>query len=189
MFARSTKMGIPEPLIAERADRYGTHAFSYINQSKCQRGEPGGYNVLMDNIVLPQCQLPDDGLRFIYRLSCWSEYDKNNKAKLKKWSKAIKKPLKLKCLKPKTGIDFVIPEVSDTDTLYIPSQNYGIRQIIRHIRNAFCHNNVEYDEKTDQYIIRRTDKVKIAGSFSLPAIQELISRFIELEIPNNNNLN
>lgn len=27
MFARSTPMGIPEPLIAERADGYSSHAF------------------------------------------------------------------------------------------------------------------------------------------------------------------
>lgn len=118
--------------------------------------------------------IPADGLSFFHGLCNWIEHP--GVSKLVSWKCAQKSLSKLTCIKSKLGEQVKAPKKLPNNTLYVPSYTGG-RNLFKYLRNAFCHNSIKYDASTKQYRIAPSDKVKIAGQFSLEAIKELESAF------------
>ena len=120
---------------------------------------------------LPPNGLPAEGVLLFHRLTCW--HQNNPKTTLRRLGTRLKKLQLLKIVRPKIGEELTAPEELSPNTLYFPANNKGIKAVIRDIRNAFCHDSIRYDEESNQYIIRKNEKVKLDASFSLEAINEL----------------
>lgn len=126
---------------------------------------------------LPQNTLPEDGLLLFYRITLWVERNNNRHVKLPGWKGTIKRLKLLHINKPKQGTPFIKPTHLEKDTLYVPT-GYSGYNVIKQLRNAFCHDTLRYDKRTNQYSIVSNKNVKIAGSFSLAAIKEFVSAFL-----------
>lgn len=113
-----------------------------------------------------ESNLPEEGLRFFYGLSNWVESVKGQKFHLIEWGDGQKKLTLLKCYKPKKKRPLSIPEELPKNSLYVPSWCSG-RNVISQLRNAFCHGNLKFNDKSKQYSIEFLDKKHIAGKFSL----------------------
>ena len=122
--------------------------------------------------------LPEDGLRFFHGLSNWVENVKGLKLKLIEWENGQKELIRLTCFKPKRKEPFSVPSILPKNSLYVPTWIYGLKVIFQ-LRNAFCHSNLVYDENSKQYVIKLTDKTKIAGQFSLEAIREFVEIYLQ----------
>ena len=129
------------------------------------------------NDSIPLSNLPEDGLRFFHGLTNWVQQTKCNKLNTIKWGKGHKALFKLHCIKLTKGDS--IPDVTNigSDTLYVPNYSSGLF-VLRQIRNAFCHDDIEYDNTTGQYQIALTSEVKISGRFSLESIKEFAAIFL-----------
>ena len=121
--------------------------------------------------------LPEEGLRFFHGLANWLEKAKKEKPQLPSWKKGNRLLTRLSCYKPKQGTPLEVPEEYAINTLFLPTKSSGL-YALQQIRHAFCHNNLTFDEETSQYRINLTDNVKIAGSFSLEAVRELVNVFL-----------
>lgn len=126
---------------------------------------------------LPLSNIPEDGFRFFHGLSIWVEQSKKLKPHFINWKKGIRHLTKLTCIKPKRGEKNEVPQSFPCDTLYVPSSSFAL-SVFCQLRHSFCHNDLKYDEETKQYRIDLTDKVKIAGQFSLDAIKEFVEVFL-----------
>ncbi len=122
-------------------------------------------------------KLPEEGLRFFHGLSNWVEESKSIKSQLISWKEGEKQLTQLKCIKFKKGEVFATLREMEVNTLYIPEYRGG-KFVLQHIRHAFCHNDLEYDMDLNQYRIKLTNNVKIAGQFSLEGIKEFASIFL-----------
>ncbi len=120
--------------------------------------------------------IPEDGLRFFHGLSNWTEQHKTT-PNLISWKQGQKALTKLTCVKSKHGKHVELPNTLPCDTLYVPSFSFGL-YVLRQLRHAFCHNDLVYDKAIGQYRIELTDKIKIAGQFSLEAIEEFVNVFL-----------
>lgn len=118
--------------------------------------------------------LPEEGLRFFHGLANWVETWKKCKPKYESWKKGKRHLTKAKYIKPKKGEDLEVPILMPCNTIYLPL-NSSACDLLRNIRNAFCHNDLSYDESTQQYQIKQTDKVHIGGKFTLEAIEEFVN--------------
>ena len=117
--------------------------------------------------------LPEEGLRFFHGLSNWVELSKKYKLQLIGWKQGNKKLSYLHCVKPKRKEPLIIPPHLEDNTLYVPINSNGFK-VICQLRHAFCHNALSYDKDSNQLKIEMTDKVNIAGKFSLEAIKEFV---------------
>lgn len=126
---------------------------------------------------LPQNTLSEDGLLFFYRIILWVERNNNRHVKLPGWKDTIKRLKLLHINKPKQGTPFIKPTQLEKDTLYVPT-GYSGYNVIKQLRNAFCHDSLRYDKRTNWYSIASNKNVRIAGSFSLAAIKEFVSAFL-----------
>lgn len=129
-----------------------------------------------------ESNLPEDGLRFFHGLSNWVESVKGLKLELIEWKNGNKKLTLLNCIKSKQKKPLCIPDDLPENSMYVPCQ-YSGRQVISQLRHAFCHGNLKYDDKSEQYNINLTDKVHIAGKFSLEAIREFVNIYLEPKEP------
>lgn len=127
--------------------------------------------------LFPVSELPEDGLRFFHSLANWVERAKVTKPKLTAWGKGQKALRKLTCIKYSSHNAHEIPKDIPNNTLYVPKHSSGL-YVLSQLRNAFCHNNLVFDKNNKQYQIELTDKVKIAGKFSLEAIEEFARVYI-----------
>lgn len=127
---------------------------------------------------MEESNLPEDALRFFHGLSNWVESSKKRGLKLIGWKDGQKKLSKIHCIKPKKNEPLIVPPKMEDNTLYIPTKSGGLN-VISNIRHAFCHNGLSYDQNTDQYKIDLTDKVHIAGRFSLEAIKEFVETYTQ----------
>ena len=118
--------------------------------------------------------LPEEGLRFFHGLTNWVEQCKACKTKYESWKKGQRYVTKAKYIKPKKGEELVVPIPMPCNTIYLPLSS-SARDLLRNVRNAFCHNDLTYDESTQQYQIKQTDKVHIGGKFSLEAMVEFVN--------------
>ena len=121
---------------------------------------------------------PEDALRFFHGLTNWVEDAKRRKPKLISWRAGAKRLTQLCCVKPKPKEPLIIPAVVPKNTLYIPT-SMGALDVLRHIRHAFCHNDIVYNANSKEYTIKRTEQVKIGGRFTLQAIEELVEIFVQ----------
>lgn len=135
---------------------------------------------------LPQNTLTEEGLLFFYRIILWVERNNNRHVKLSGWKDTIKRLKLLHINKPKQGTPFIKPTQLEKDTLYVPTAYSGYN-VIKQLRNAFCHDSLRYDKRTNLYSIAPNKNVKIAGSSSLAAIEEFVSAFLTPSIENKNN--
>ena len=126
---------------------------------------------------IPLSCIPEDGLRFFHGLSNWVEQSKTLKPHLMRWKQGQKALTKLRCIKPKHGNHIELPNTLPCNTIYVPSSSSGV-YVLCQLRHAFCHNNLVYDKDSGQYRIELTDKVKIAGQFSLDAIVEFVNVYL-----------
>lgn len=126
---------------------------------------------------LPQNTLPEDGLLLFYRITLWVERNNNRHVKLPGWKDTIKRLKLLHINKPKQGTPFIKPTHLEKDTLYVPT-GYSGYNVIKQLRNAFCHDSLRYDKRTNWYSIASNKNVRIAGSFSFAAIKEFVSAFL-----------
>lgn len=126
---------------------------------------------------LPQNTLTEEGLLFFYRIILWVERNNNRHVKLPGWKDTIKRLKLLHINKPKQGTPFIKPTQLEKDTLYVPTAYSGYN-VIKQLRNAFCHDSLRYDKRTNLYSIAPNKNVKIACSFSLAAIGEFVSAFL-----------
>lgn len=126
---------------------------------------------------LKESDLPVEGLRFFHGLSNWVEGVKGSKLKLTGWENGQKKVTFLNCIKPKPKEKRNVPMQLPENTLYVPTWSSG-KYVISQLRHAFCHADLKYDEKSNQYRMELTDKVHIAGRFSLDAIREFVDIYI-----------
>ncbi len=136
---------------------------------------------------LPQNTLTEEGLLFFYRIILWVERNNNRHVKLPGWKDTIKRLKLLHINKPKQGTPFIKPTQLEKDTLYVPTAYSGYN-VIKQLRNAFCHDSLRYDKRTNLYSIAPNKNVKIAGSFSLAAIEEFVTAFLSPSIDGNNSL-
>lgn len=129
------------------------------------------------NEIIPLSNLPEDGLRFFHGLTNWIQQSKYNKPSVTKWRNGHKALSKLNCVKLSSKNS--IPDITNIgdNTLYVPSYSHGLF-VLCHIRNAFCHDDIKYDNTTGQYSIALTPNVKIAGRFSLESIKEFVDIFL-----------
>lgn len=127
---------------------------------------------------LPLSNMSYEGLRFFHSLSNWVAQYKKPKPHLKEWKQGQKHLTKLKCIKPPQKKPANIPSELPENTLYVPTSSSGLTVIIQ-LRNAFCHNNIKYDETRNEFEIAKTKHVSIAGRFSLDAIIEFISVYLD----------
>ncbi|MDO4319345.1 MAG: hypothetical protein Q4C34_02100 [Bacteroidales bacterium] len=121
--------------------------------------------------------IPEEGLCFFHTLANWVE-EKKKGCKLIKWKTGQEKLKKLTCIRIKQNAIVDITLDMQAETLYVPAR-MGALFVIKQIRHAFCHNNIKYDDKTGEYIIMRTNKVKIAGRFTLDALKEFIHIYVK----------
>ena len=91
--------------------------------------------------TLTLSDIPEDGLRLFHGISNWVEQAKTTKSKLIGWRKGQKCLTTLNCIKPKQNESLKVPENLPENTLYVPI-NFSGMAVIRHLRNAFCHNDV-----------------------------------------------
>jgi len=122
-------------------------------------------------------EIPEEGLRFFHGISNWVEQSKTQNPHLVSWKHGHKALNKLTCLKSKHGKVVEPPKTLPCNTLYVPYFSSGL-YVLRQIRHAFCHNGLIYDKASKQYSITLTDRVKIAGKFSLEAIKEFVQVFL-----------
>lgn len=134
---------------------------------------------MKSSVLLPKCNIPEDGLCFFYCLMNWVEQQKKSKLHLIGWKKGQKFLTKLICIKFKPDGISTIPKTIAENTLYVPISSSGI-YVIRQLRHAFCHNALSYDESTGLYEIEMTEHVKISGKFSLDAIVEFVMTYIQI---------
>ncbi len=141
------------------------------------------------NLELPitESSIPQDGLRFFHGLSNWVEQSKVSRPHLIGWKKGQKQLVKLKCIKPRQKESFVAPSVVPDNSIYVPISSCGMF-VIKNLRHAFCHNDLTYDETTKQYEVKETGQVKIAGRFSLDAIKDFVSVYLQSANNNNNSI-
>lgn len=131
--------------------------------------------------------LAADGLRIFHGLSNWYEQHKNSKPRLIEWTEGEKLLTRIHCVKPKKQEKLQLPSPMERDTLYITSWTMSGFDVIRHLRNAFCHNGLNYNETTSEYEIRNNSLIKIAGRFSLEAILDFIQVYIQPQKPKKKN--
>lgn len=131
---------------------------------------------------LKESDLPADGLRFFHGLCNWVEEAKGSKMQFINWGKGEKKLSLINCIKPQKGEKFSVPDELSGNTLYVPISMSGLKAIIQ-LRHAFCHADLKYDEKSNQYRMELTDKVHIAGQFSLAAIREFVDIYLQPKNP------
>lgn len=124
---------------------------------------------------LPVCSLPDDALKLFFRITIWSEANKQVKKNTVKWGKGIKELNELSCKKLSAKEKFLVLKSMERNTLYVP-KSYSAKDVIRQLRNAFCHNYISYKDKN--YTITPNKLIHIGGSFSLDAIEEFIRVFL-----------
>ena len=118
--------------------------------------------------------LPEEGLRLFHGLTNWIETWKVCHPESLAWKKGKRHLTKAKYIKPKKGEDLEVPILMPDNTIYLPL-NSSACDLPRNIRNAFCHDDLTYDESTQQYEIKLTDKVHIGGKFTLGAIEEFVN--------------
>lgn len=140
---------------------------------------------MKEKFTFPENELPPEGLEFFYKLTTW--YEDNEKTKLHSLGSKIKKLNLLNIIRPEKGKKLSCRTSLSSNTIYLPVNNFGAKAIICNIRNAFCHHGINYNKDTQQYIIRRTEKIHIDASFSLDALSEL-SIFIKQQKKNNNKI-
>lgn len=133
-------------------------------------------------LKLIDSELPYEGLRFFHSLSNLVENTKGEKLKLIQWKDGLKSIKLLNCFKPKLKEAFKVPEQMPENSLYVPTSSHGF-YVISQLRHAFCHANLKYDKDSNLYQIDLTDKVHIAGRFSLEAIQEFVNVYIQPKEP------
>lgn len=131
---------------------------------------------MASTLPIPLSNLPEDGLRFFHSLTNWIEVSKVSKPDIVGWKRGQRLLKQLTCIKPNQGEQIIQPENIPQNTLYVPYYCSGFF-VLCHLRNAFCHNDIIYDETTRQYRIDLTNKVKITGQFSLEAIEEFVTIF------------
>ena len=122
--------------------------------------------------------LAEEGLRFFHSLANWVELAKTCKPKLIGWEKGKKHLTQLTVIKPKQKETLVVPTTISGNTMYVPTYMSAM-DITRQLRNAFCHNGLTYNDKTAEYSIERSGKVKIAGRFTLDALKEFVHVYIQ----------
>lgn len=122
--------------------------------------------------------LPEDGLRLFHGLANWVEQAKTTKPKLICWKKGHKQLKSLNCIKPKQNEKFEVPATMSPNTLYVPIHMSGM-DVLKGLRNAFCHNSLIYDEVNKDYRIAYTDSKHIAGRFTLESIYEFIQIYLQ----------
>ena len=129
---------------------------------------------------IPQTNMPEEGLRLFHSISNWVEKNKTRKIHLISWKDGQKHLSLLRCIKLTDSGQPNIPVDLPDNTLYIPKYSYGL-YVIRHIRNAFCHNGLTYDDRTKDYHIniKLTNEKMIAGRFTLDAIIEFIAVYVQ----------
>ena len=133
---------------------------------------------------MTESKLPVEGLRFFHGLANWVESVKGKKLHLIEWKEGQKKLTLLKCNKPKQKEPLSVPEKLPENSLYVPNWCSG-RDVISQLRHAFCHNNLKYDTQSEQYEIKLSDKIKIAGQFSLETIIEFVNVYLEPKVLKN----
>lgn len=133
--------------------------------------------------ILPTCVIPEDGLKFFHSLSVWVEESKRQKARRIQWGKGQNEISILTCVKYPKGI-FTEPQEMMDNTLYVPSYSSGY-YVICQLRHAFCHADIAYNSTNGQYEIHESEKVHIAGKFSLDAIKEFVLVYIQQTQPQN----
>ncbi len=129
-------------------------------------------------LQITESDLPKEGLRFFHGLSNWVESTKGMKPKLISWQSGQKRITLLDCFKPKQKESLSVPSILPENSLYVPAQSFGL-YVIRQLRHAFCHGNLNYDVNSNQYVIKLSDKTKIAGQFSLEAIREFVEIYLQ----------
>lgn len=148
-------------------------------------------NDLLSDCPIPQSNLPEDGLRYFHGLSNWIETAKDKKPHLVPWKKGYKALSLIDVVKYKEELPHQISKGgSSQSTLYVPIYSSGLF-VLRHLRNAFCHNALYFDDLTKQYHIITNSEVKIFGQFSLEAIIDFTNAFfnIDAKSPINNQHN
>lgn len=123
--------------------------------------------------------LPEDGLRLFHGLANWVEQAKTTKPKLICWKKGQKQLKSLQCIKPKQNEKFEVPATMSPNTLYVPTVMSG-KDVLKGLRNAFCHKSLTYDEANQDYGIEYTDSKSIAGRFTLESIYEFIQIYLQI---------
>lgn len=127
---------------------------------------------------ITESELPEEGLRFFHGLSNWVESTKGAKLQLIEWKKGQKQLSLLNSYKPKQKEPLSVPKDLLNNSLYVPNWSSG-RYVISQLRHAFCHGNMKYDDKSEQYLIDLTDNVHITGKFTLEAIREFVEIYLQ----------
>lgn len=129
------------------------------------------------NDKLPIKSLPDNIVNYIYRIVLWVEKEKNKKGGVVKWKNGIKHIKIIKVEKiPLKDFNKLPTQIPD-NTIFVP-KNYSGKDVLRHIRHAFCHGDLTYDFKASQIRINKSKKVKMVGCSSLEGLQEFVSIFL-----------
>ena len=128
--------------------------------------------------TLTLSDIPEDGLRLFHGISNWVEQAKTTKPKLIGWRKGQKCLTTLNCIKPKQNESLKVPENLPENTLYVPINFSGLA-VIRHLRNAFCHNGLTYNKIKGDYMIKHTGQKSISGRFSIDAINEFLDVYLQ----------
>lgn len=120
-------------------------------------------------VPLPNCELNKNALNMFYRITLWVENNKNCKLQTKKLADAKKQFSSINVIKDVS----TVPNPMARNTLYVP-RNYSGKDILKQLRNAFCHNGIKYNSNKRQYEILKSKHIKISGSVSFKAIVNLI---------------
>ena len=132
--------------------------------------------------LLPPNDLPQEVLEFFHRITKWVEEHKSRTSKSTlSWKKVIRKTTLLRCVKPKAKTKLTIPPCMDVNVLYIQSVKYSGYDVIKQLRNSYCHAAISYDKNKKLIEIKHSDDVKIAGKFSIEAIQELVKVILDVK--------
>lgn len=132
-------------------------------------------------------EIPEDGLRLFHGISNLVEQVKvkTTKFNLVGWQKGQKCLTILNCIKPKQNESLIVPKDLPENTLYVPVSFSGM-DVIRHLRNAFCHNGLTYNKITGDYMIKRMEQKSISGRFSIEAINEFLEVYLQPSQQNKN---
>lgn len=92
--------------------------------------------------------------------------------------KGNKKLTLLKCNNYKQKNEFQDSMILTDNCLFVLKSSFGLN-VITQLRNAFCHNDIRYNQISNQYHVGLTNKIKIAGTFKLEAIREFVDAFLQ----------
>lgn len=133
------------------------------------------------------CKLPKEifspeALEFFHRISIWVHNFKKTKGAILPWKKGLKKSKIISCIKAPKGqpLEDFVDKSLPANTLYVPNYCSG-KYLFNHLRNAFCHNNIQYDKQTKQYELHSIGDdgtLKMCGRFSLDGIKFLVAAFL-----------